>query len=446
MNRGANGGANGEAPGAGGEGRLRRHLDRRDLFAALLLLGLTIVLTWPAIVAGSLGPKAYDHRLFHLPLVREWAALWPIVDLRDYNSATGPLYHWLMAGIAQLVGVGSGDETSVPLQCASSLFAATLAMSVYGIARRRIDWLESLTCGCAVLASPYVLGNAIWMMTDNLALTFVTLAIGSTAFGSTRPGSRGVQGVSSALAVATRQINLWLLAPIAASWWLGGRRGTVATILAMALPVAVLAGFVLLWHGLVPPRFRSLHASGLNPAAIGFTLTLVAAYGACLLPATQEGVRRLVARPWTVVAIAVAGAALAALGPSFASEAAGRNGGWLWSLVDAAPVIAGRSVVILFGGACGMLVLAALFAEIEPHGGKHAALVLLASLAGFVAAHVANAQIFQRYYDPMVLVILALLSVILPRRREAAWGLGLLTCQQVLFAAATLYWPIMKGG
>lgn len=418
---------------------------KRDLLALAALAALTVALVWPAIMSGALGPKAYDHRYFHLPLVREWAKVWPVVDLHDYNSATGPLYHWLMAGAAQIVGVGAGEETSVPLQCTSSLFAFALAAVVYVYARRRADPMFAIGCALPLLACPYVLGNAIWMMTDNLALAFVALAVGSAAFGTTLAGSRLSQGFGAALATATRQINIWLLAPVAASWWLGGRRGTGVTLLAMAMPVAVLATFVLLWHGLVPPKFKALHASGVNPAAIGFTLTLVAAYGACLLPAAREGVRRLVARPGTVIGIAVMGAALAALGPSFASEEAGRNGGWVWTAVAHAPVIAGRSVVILFGGSCGAIVIAVLVAELEPHGGKHAALILLAALGGFVAAHVANAQIFQRYYDPMVLLTLVWLAVTLPERRIVGWCLALLTVQQVVFAWWALFVPLMRA-
>ncbi len=419
-------------------------LGPRDVLAIVALLAATLALTLPPILGGVLGPKAYDHRFFHLPLVREWAQSWPLVNLSDYNSATGPLYHWLMAGAARLVGVGSGDETSIPLQATSALFAWTLAVVVYLGARRRADPLFAVACAVPVLLSPYVLGNAIWMMTDNLSLTLVAIAIGLSAFGSVQTGSRLLTGAAGALAVATRQINLWLLAPLAASWWLGGRRNTLAVAGAAILPCAVLIGFVLLWQGLVPPRFRTLHASGANPAAIGYTLTLIAAYGICLLPAVVDGTRRLAARRGTLIAIAIAGAGLAALGPSDASLEAGRNGGWLWTLVERMPLIGDRSVVLLFGGSAGLLVITALFLELEPAGGKHAALVILAALAGFIAAHVANAQIFQRYYDPMVLLTLVWLATTLPKRGLTRWCLLALAIQQAIFAAVTLYGP-MRG-
>lgn len=417
---------------------------RRDVVAVAGLLAIVLALTLPAILTGQLDPKAYDHRFFHLPLVREWAASWPRVDLRDYNSATGPLYHWLMAGAAQIVGAGGGPETSVPLQTVNSLFGWTVGAVVYAFARRRWESRRAFLTALPLVVSPYLLGNAIWMMTDNLSLTLVAAAIGSAAFGTTSAASRACQGANAALAVATRQINLWLLAPMAASWWLGGRRRPLATILAMAAPVAVLAVFVALWKGLVPPRFRTQHASGLNPAAIGFALVLTAAYGAALLPLVSRAARTLLARPATLLGIALLGAALAGLGPSFAGEEVGRNGGWVWRLVAAFPTVADRSPIILFGGAAGAQVLGLLFVEIEPHGGKHAAMVLLAAFAGFLVAHVANAQIFQRYYDPMVLLTLVWLTVCLPSSRRLTWCLGALAVQQFLFTCAALYGPMLR--
>ncbi len=415
-----------------------------DAAAVVGLTAMTLALTLPAIMAGVLGPKAYDHRLFHLPLVREWATTWPRVDVSDYNSATGPLYHFVLAGVAQWIGTDGGPETSAALQTASALFAATLVVVVYAFARRVLPPTIAFMIPLPLLFSPYVLGNAIWMMTDNLSLTLVAATTGLAAFGAARPATRLGQGVAAAAAVATRQINVWLCAPMVVAWWLSGRRATASFLVACALPVVTLAMFVVAWHGLVPPRFRSLHASGLNPAAIGFTLTLCGAYGCCLLVAAPDGVRAIVRRPGTLVGMALLGAALAAIGPSFASEAAGRNGGWVWSSVARMPVIADRSPLLIVGGAFGAVVLAMLFASVEHSGRKNAALVILASLAGFVAAHVANAQVFQRYYDPMVLLTLVLLATLLPNRRTQVIAILLLAMQQAIFAMAVLYRPMLS--
>ncbi len=316
---------------------------------------------------------------------------------------------------------------------------------VFCFARRVAPTGCAFLAGLAVVCSPYVLGNAIWMMTDNLSLALVAATVGLAAFGTVAPSSRLMQGVSAAAAVATRQVNIWLLAPMTVAWWMSGRRTTWAAVVASLLPIAVLLTFVVLWKGLLPPRFRTLHASGINLAAIGFTLTLCAAYGAVLLVAVPEGVRAVVRRPRLLSATAIGGAVLSALGPSFALEAAGRNGGWVWQSVARLPVIADRSPLIVLGGAAGAVVLVALFAAAERAGQKFAAIVILASLAGFVAAHVANFQVFQRYYDPMVLLTLVWLVVLTNDRRRQSVAFGLAVAQQVLFAIAVLYLPMLAA-
>jgi len=272
----------------------------RDNLAQLALVMIVLSLVaWP-IFTGQLGQKASDHRFFHLPLVREWSSTWPVVNLRDYNSATGPLYHWIMAGIAQLTGTRGGPETSPPLQFASALFAALAVLVTYRFARRCVAIASAFMAALALAVSPYFLGNAIWMMTDNLSLALVALTVGSAVFMPWTPSRTLGQGVAASLAVATRQINLWLVAPIAIATILRSprdRRSIVMTAIACTAVVATLATFVLLWGGIVPPKFRGLHASGIQPSAIGFTLTLVAAYGICLAPAMRDGWRSLGAQP-----------------------------------------------------------------------------------------------------------------------------------------------------
>jgi hypothetical protein len=156
-------------------------------------------------------------------------------------------------------------------------------------------------------------------------------------------------------------------------------------------------------------------------------------------------VRAVVQRPRLLIAGAVAGGVLSALGPSFALESAGRNGGWLWQSVARLPVVADRSPLIVLGGAAGAVVLVMLFAAVERAGQKFAGIVVLSALAGFVAAHVANFQVFQRYYDPMVLLTLVWLAVLTSDRRRQVTALGLVVAQQLLFAIAVLYLPMFRA-
>jgi 4-amino-4-deoxy-L-arabinose transferase-like glycosyltransferase len=422
---------------------------RTDLLAQLALAAIVFGAALPPIVAGDLGPKAFDHRFFHLPLVRAWSESWPMVDLRDYGSATGPLYHWIMAGIAKAIGSGDALETSARLQLVSACFGAGAAVVLFRAVRRTLDAPAAFLAGATLACSPYLLGNAIWMMTDNLSLLFIAAVVGSAAFAPQRDGRILGEGALAALATATRQINPWLIAPIVAGALLRGeglRHHLRATALACAMPAAVLAGFLALWGGLVPPRFRELHAAGANPAAIGFALLLVAAYGWPMLLACGDASRRLLRRPGLLAVVALVGCALAAIGPSFASLEAGRNGGWVWRIVAALPTIADRSPLIVLGGAAGAIMLAILLAQARLAGRAGESLVVLASFAGFAAAHAANSQVFQRYYDPMVLATLAWLAACTRSRgdeparatRRRRIALAIVAAMQAGFALAVL--------
>lgn len=429
--------------------RISAETPRRDLLARLALAAIVLGAALPAILAGDLGPKAFDHRYFHLPLVRAWAESWPLVDIRDYGSATGPLYHWIMAAVARAIGSGDALETSVRLQLANACFGAAATIVLFRAVRRTLDAPAAFLAAAGLACSPYLIGNAIWMMTDNLSLLLVAAVVGSAAFAPPRDGRILREGVLAALATATRQINPWLLAPIVAGALVrgeGARRPLRELLLACALPVAVLGGFLTLWGGLVPPRFRDLHAAGANPAAIGFSLLLVAAYGWPLLLACGDAARGLARRPALAAAIAIAGCGLAAIGPSFASIEEGRNGGWVWRSVAALPTIADRSPLIVLGGGAGGLLVACLLAQSRRAGRAGEALVVLAAFAGFAVAHAANSQIFQRYYDPMVLATLAWLAACTrpegaespraTRRRRVA--LAVVVAMQAVFALAVL--------
>lgn len=417
-----------------------------DLLAGLVLGAIVLTAALPAILEGRLGQKAYDHRHFHLPLVREWAATWPAVDLRDYNSATGPLYHWLMAGAAQIVGAGTAPETSISLQTVNALFGALAVLLFYRFARATLPPPTALLAALPLSLSPYLVGNSIWLMTDNLSLALVAAAVGSAAFGAARGPRLVKEGVLAALATATRQINPWLLGPIMIGAMLRGeglRRPLLQAAIALALPLGTLAFFAVLWGGLVPPRFRELHASGTNPAAIGFALTLLAAYGWPLLAARSAGLRELLRCPLLTTGAALGGVAVSAVGPSFASLEAGRNGGWLWRSVAALPTIADRSPIILLGGGVGAVALAALYLDARRAQRAGSALVVLAAFAAFAVAHVANSQIFQRYYDPMVLLTLGWLAACAapPLGRAPpglSLGLALVAALQLIFALVAL--------
>ncbi|MBL9150025.1 MAG: glycosyltransferase family 39 protein [Phycisphaerae bacterium] len=416
--------------------------DRRaDLVAGLALSALYLGVAAIPILRGDLGQKAADHRFFHLPLIREWAATWPAVDIRDYNSATGPLYHWLLSGAAQIVGTGDGERATA-LQFVNALIGAAFVVIAYCMVRRVLKPATAFAGAAALALSPYLLGNGIWLMTDNLAFVFIALTVGTAAFAAPTAGWSWRQGAFAAAATVTRQINIWLAAPIAVAWLVRSRldrASFVRTVIACAMPIAVLATFVVLWGGLVPPRFKAFHTGGgVQIGTFGYALAILAAYGLPLAIVAEDGLAKLARRPSIALGALALGVVVAALGPSSASLEAGRNGGWMWRLADLGPDLGARSLVIVAGGAVGMLVLVALYLEAEAKARANEALVLVVAFFAYVAAHAANAQVFQRYFDPIALLTILWLAGLAGSSRKRTIAFTFVALVQAGFAYLAL--------
>lgn len=442
---------------------------------------IVMLATWPWILGGldQFPQKSYDHDRFHLPLVREFAAQFPACDLADYPSATGPGFHVVLAAIAQVVGTG---ETT--LQLVGSLMAIGLGGTVaWRLASWRGSAWQGVLLSLPLVLNPYLLGNAIWLMTDNLSLWLLASAIlGATLLAAT-PARLGRWGSVAAAACVVRQINLWVLGPIvvagAIEWWRGRRGSMLAagamdrmdrgnasprvlgwTILACLPAILVVGGFAWLWGGLTPPSFQEYHAVSLQPAAVPYGLTLLAAYGAPLwLPILVGRGDRGRVPAWFAATASFGWVAFLIAGNSDAGLEHGRNGGWLWTIVERLPTPGGVSIVLAAGSAAGVILLVQLVALAAGRGRLPGAVVAAATLAAFLVAHAANKQLFQRYFDPTVLLVLAILAALAwcrrgdPRSpRDAgtlkAWIVALLVmaAMQVNFAVATLFAPLARAG
>ena len=375
---------------------------RRDTLAGLALAGLFAIVVWTPILAGlDAGSEAFDARTYHLPVIRVFAETWPLVDLRDYQSATTPGYHWLLAAFARAT-----DGDARLLRLAGSLFTLGLLLAAWRVTRRRATPLVSLALMLPVLASSYTLGSAWFNTTDNAGLLFVVLALGGVLATPVTPVRAGLAATG---AVLVRQIHLWLIAPIGLAVLLDWRDDQgravprlIAHLAPLLLPIAAVGGFVWLWGGLTPPSFADQHGGGFNFAPIAVALALYGAYG-LILNAAVRG-------PWctrATVFSAVGAGVLATLMPTSFDKDAGRWGGAIWEVVRHTPDIADRSVILVLGAAVGGLMLARLLAAARAAGHARPALLLLAANAAWIIAQCANTQAWQRYTEPFVLISLA---------------------------------------
>ena len=375
-----------------------------------------------------------DAGLYHLPTIRQFAEH---VDLESYPAAQTPLYHLLFAGFGKVFGF---ELWRLRLLNAAISYAAALALLRLLRRSTPLEPQQALALTLVFVLSPYFFGPSFTLLTDNLALLFAFIALEriDSSRRSLSPGAFAVACLAICAAVLTRQSFVWL-APVAAAFLLLapvplGRKLAGLALLAAAL--VPLGGLVILWGGLVPkgsdPGSCGLcgdqpGGGGLTLRPVGFTLALFGAYAAVLHGARlARHARWMATRPaivrrawsrfrrpalvrraaWLIGGSVAAGLLLLAVSPlTYEPNAPGRpgDGGWLWKLADHFPEVAGSSLVFFVLVPVGILALVVLV--------RRAGVVSLPAVAFamFLLAALPVRLVYQKYFDPMVLVTLALL-------------------------------------
>ena len=405
--------------------------------------------------------EAIDELDAHLPVIRQFAAELPAPDLVGYRSATAPGYHVVMAIPARL-GLG------VPgLRFLGSLAGLALVLVAWRVAARAAGPWPAAALVAPLACSTYVLSGSAWLTTDMASMAIGTSAIAIAACWRPEPRTFLALGALFAGALLVRQTNVFLAAPILAAGILGSPLGRsvsnaeqwhgdeprrwsrLAMAVACLVPgLAVLGALVMAWGGLTPPAFRELHDAGLSPVAPAYGLALVGLWGSfLLLPMRDSVVAALRTHGAAITAVAIAVAVVAAVPESTTDRDAGRWGGALWRLAALVPPMAGRSPVIMLGAALGSVVLAVLLGRAARAGRGRAAAVVVMSLLALFAAQTANSQVWERYFDPSILVALAWLAALgTPRSgpgdtTQACIGALLLAFAQLAISALN-YWKV----
>jgi hypothetical protein len=405
-----------------------------------------------------------DARVYQLPTIMQFSER---LDFSNYPSAQTPLFHLVMAAWGKLVGF---ELWKLRLLNAAISYAAVLALLRL---LRRATPLESWQAFALALLfalSPYFFGASFTLLTDNLAILFALLALERMhRFRSEASlATFALVCLAIAAAVLTRQSFAWL-APMAA-WFLlrspaaAGRRAAGAVLLAAAL--APLAALAVEWGGLVPPGADpascglctdrpGVGRDALTLRTVGFTVALFGLYAAVLhgaslarrlRPGTRERaplllrrvrtegptaagtwltgsappasareiaaallarVRRVAPSPRELVVPLVAALVLLAVSPlAYEPIAPGRAGdaGYLWKASDWLPVVLGSSLLfwMLVPLGCLAILLLVRRAGVESLPAVY--------LAAFLVAALPVGLVYQKYFDPFVLLALALLA------------------------------------
>lgn len=399
-------------------------------FALVVAVCLAIVV--PAILAGGGGTsQARDFRGYHAIEIRRIQAQWPSPDLRDACTSTTPGFHLVLGGLA------AGGLSPTALRICGGLSAVLAWLVIWRVAAVWATPGRALIVSAPVALSSYLLGSAVWTTTDALAigLAAATLAVGVLGRGDLR--SSLMAGLLGTGAVMVRQILIWTTVPaglravLSAS---GPNRGRLPRLaLSVGLPATCVVAFMLLWGGSVPPRFHDYHKAVWNPAAITLFLAGFGLFGAVLLPGIWLRLGRdarrgclLMAAVAAIVgslprsdyrkvlapeeqAVSMGTAWMWEPPPAEAVRGAGEVGRWggpLWEIAKRTPSVQGRSVLLVVLSAFGGAVLIGLWTLADRSGRHIHALLLLAAVFGMALTQCFNAQTFQRYFDPWILLTL----------------------------------------
>ena len=412
----------------------------------LLLVAIFCAVVLPVLLAGDevrpgdsltgVVAGARDEAYFHLSTVIKITFELPTPELDELYTATTPGYHYLVALFAEWV---SYDLDA--MQAFAALFSLALVLVLYRLLSRFVDRWLAFALTLPLLLSHYVVQSAAWLNTDNAALLFVVLVLGVALEPPERPAAFARGGAFLLMGLWVRQLTLWSAAPFVLSAALAGRFRSLRPVamagVALVPALVSLAILAIVWGGLTPPLFRS--QAGVNPAAIPFTLALVGFFGWFFVACVSRREDVLGGR---APLYAAAAGAVAAILPATTetAELQRRTGGGAWKVVDAAPAIADRSLVILVAAAAGAVVLVALWRTAARAGKAEPALVVLASVASLAIAQSATSPSYQRYFEPVLLVLLALLAALAaPALGRTLRAMAVLVAIQLVGVVSVVY-------
>jgi hypothetical protein len=336
-----------------------------------------------------------------------------------------------------------------PIRLANALFSLGLLLTLWWLTflGKIGNVIETTYLILPLLFSYYFLGSAIWVSTDNAALLWVCLTLLLLIL-SKQPNHENfalpLSGIFAALAVAWRQTHIWLLVPLFLGVVTANRAHQrwklyLATLLP---PLLVIGYFLTIWHGLTPPEFQDQEASTFNIRVSIYVVSLFGLLGFFYIGYLSKELQKIKKGEsfWLIVMSLIAGLSLAIVLPTSYDRAFGRSGGWLWEIATRyLPSIYDRSILFFILIPLG-LILIGLWFKASFHD-KNSTLIFVSMIA-WIAAYSASNHIFQRYYEPLILITLSILA---SRQKDhfrlsylgpliLAGLMGAISLQQIVFA------------
>jgi len=390
------------------------------LVAITLLAGMTR--TMPTFHGGD--------EAIHYGTILEFAQK-PLMDVvRDYATTNGPFYYLLFGAIGKIIGF---DLWKMRLLNVLASYGALAIVFLLFRNRLKMHPTRALAATVVLGLSPYFFGSSLILLTDNLTwlLLFGALYSWLAYEESGSAGSAALGCVAMALACFTRQNAVWVVFPALVA--ISRSRTTVGNrnlaYMGVVLSLAPLTFLVTTWGGLVPPSSKlAFTSAGLfNPRVASFILALLGVYALFIVP--WEWVRVLrknrSALYWSLGA---AGASIVANAIRPLHREVLRSDGYLWRVSalgqrgELSPIM--WTLTLIGAVTATWLALRSARRELLIWGG---------TLVVFVLVSATSAQVFQKYYD--VFVLLVLFALPYNRAPENSRGLSVIDGSRLFFLA-----------
>lgn len=391
------------------------------------LLALAVPFAAVAILSGGLrhpfaSYQTYDELHHFYGGVELAARVWPRVLTTGYESWSGPLVYWLLAGLARPFGT-TLDAVRLVVAVLSWATCAAAYLLFRDVLGGRSAW--ALGAAYVLALSPFFFGQSFYVLTDNPTWLLVVLSLTALSVWVRRPRLAWLAAavVLAAAASLMRQVAVWLFLPllVATLTATGPRPRRGIGLALVALGLVPLGALLVSWGGLLPSGGAQSEGWTAHVHAVFLSLAVVGLWGTLLAPLAElrELPERL-GRRGLAVLVAAAVFGLASVGAGVMGELAVRDPygiGLLGRLLDVWPALAGTSLLWWLLVPLGLVVLAALLLTRTREPLDR---VYVAALAGLVLSTAANTAWYQRYVDFGVLLAMLALVTLGRRRAELA--------------------------
>ncbi len=415
----------------------------RDLWPAILA-GVIVIVSCSAVATRGVIATAggSDQKAFHLPSVVYLRDAYPEIDIAEMRTATGPLYHMLVAAPSRLF------HLTVPqMQIAGSFFGAVLVTLAVWFSRKISNSYHRVLAVAPLLFSAYFWESSLWMLTDDTANLFAFGAF-LIIMSGTDTRRQITSGLLIAAAIATRQTFVWTIAPVCASTLYALRSSPIAerifALTRLSAPGLIVLSFLIIsWGGLTPPAGRG-NAASISPAAISFAFAQTGVFAIPIVIALVDG-NSVDKRTRFAAIVGIVVALPAILFPTSPTTPPddSRRGGAIWSIASISPNIMNRSLLLIalafFGGAAATI----LYFELS----RQLAILLATGLFSVALVSVAVSQLFQKYFEiPISLfAVIAIVSLYSAGRIVRNWPLLLLAVLQASVTIGIVAIPILRS-